>query len=575
MEEDIYTYRRALEDFKWARSKAAMQRFWASIKGESLDLLPYAEISSKLRAVSQSNLGLQDVPLKQIVGSVGRVDDFDRNFNPLRDSDRHRWASVKTAMISPMSKGVPPVHLYKIGEMYFVLDGNHRVSIAKEIGSKSIEAYVTEVRTKVSVDASLTTEDLVRKAAYADFLEDTQIDSFLPGISLSLNFIQNYNLLKEHIAVHQYYMGIERSAPVPYAEAVKHWYDFVYQPVINAIENVGLANIYPDMTLTDLYLYVLDQQTSIQQELGLNVSTENAIDFVAMKDGKLPEVEAAKANVMKKETAEQLLDAEACGCGAGSINECLFRDILVGIGDFDPDWIGLTQATLVNRCPGGQIRGLHVSPAKNGQSSSESDQLQDEFYRRLSQAGMAGRFSVISGEVTRKLKEQSLLSDLLVLKLRYAPSGGLFDRTGSGIAQLIQQGRRPILLVKEKALPIEHVLLLYDGQPKSKEALYVAAYYALKMKTRLDILTIEDEPAGKETQINFAREYLAKFGIDYGYQVVKGGEFVNAVLTEIERVHPSTLMAGGYNGTSWLGRMFGTSLDALLEAVDIPTLICL
>lgn len=339
MEEDIYTYRRALEDFKWARSKAAMQRFWASIRGESLDLLPYAEISSKLRAVSQSNLGLQDVPLKQIVGSVGRTDDFDRNFNPLRDYDQHRWASVKTAMISPMSKGLPPVHLYKIGEMYFVLDGNHRVSIAKEIGTKSIEAYVTEVKTKVSVDASLTPQELVGKAAYADFLEDTQVDSSLPGINLNLNFLQNYNLLKEHIAVHQYYMGIERNAPVPHAEAVKHWYDFVYQPVINAIENAGLANIYVDMTLTDLYLYVLDQQTSLQQELGLNVSTENTIDFVAMKDGKLPEIEAAKANIMKKEAVGQFMDAEASACGTGPANDCLFRDILVGIGEFDPEWI--------------------------------------------------------------------------------------------------------------------------------------------------------------------------------------------------------------------------------------------
>ncbi len=575
MEEDIYTYRRALEDFKWARSKAAMQRFWASIRGESLDLLPYAEISSKLRAVSQSNLGLQDVPLKQIVGSVGRTDDFDRNFNPLRDYDQHRWASVKTAMISPMSKGLPPVHLYKIGEMYFVLDGNHRVSIAKEIGTKSIEAYVTEVKTKVSVDASLTPQELVGKAAYADFLEDTQVDSSLPGINLNLNFLQNYNLLKEHIAVHQYYMGIERNAPVPHAEAVKHWYDFVYQPVINAIENAGLANIYVDMTLTDLYLYVLDQQTSLQQELGLNVSTENTIDFVAMKDGKLPEIEAAKANIMKKEAVGQFMDAEASACGTGPANDCLFRDILVGIGEFDPEWIGLTQAMLVNRCPGGQIRGLHVSPTNNDQTPSESEQLQDEFNQRLSQAGMTGKFSVISGEVTRKLKEQSLLSDLLVLKLRYAPSGGLFDRTGSGIAQLIQQGHRPILLVKEKALAIEHVLLLYDGQPKSKEALYVAVYCALKMKIHLDVLTIQNSAAGMEAQINFAREYLAKFGIAYGYRIVKGEEFVSAVLAEIERVKPSTLMAGGYNGTSWIGRMFGTSLDALLGVVDIPTLICL
>ena len=118
MEKDIVTYRQAMDDFRKARTKSAMQRFWAGIKGKSLDLLTYDEISSKLKAVSQTDRGLQVVRLQDIIGSVGRTDDFDRNFLPLRDSDLHRWASVKTLMTSPLAPGLPPVHLYNIGDVY-------------------------------------------------------------------------------------------------------------------------------------------------------------------------------------------------------------------------------------------------------------------------------------------------------------------------------------------------------------------------------------------------------------------------------------------------------------------------
>lgn len=194
MHEDRNAYRKALEDFHRLRSKAALDRFWAGIRGESLDLLAYDEVSSKLRAVSQTNLGLQQVALKNIIGSVNRTSDFDRNFRPLSDGDSTRWADVKAAMTSPFTAGVPPVTLYKIGEAYFVMDGNHRISIAKEMGLDSVEAYVTEVKTKVSLSSSFTLEELAEKAALADFLEDTHLDRILPSVELSLNRIEYYPL---------------------------------------------------------------------------------------------------------------------------------------------------------------------------------------------------------------------------------------------------------------------------------------------------------------------------------------------------------------------------------------------
>jgi nucleotide-binding universal stress UspA family protein len=576
MEEDIYTYRRAIEDFKRARNKAAMQRFWSSIKGESLDLMPYAEISAKLRAVSQSNLGLQDVPLKQIVGSVGRNDDFDRYFNPLRDSDRHRWASVKTVMTSPTGKGVPPVLLYKIGEMYFVLDGNHRVSIAKEIGSEMIEAYVTEVKTKVPLGSTLTPQELISKAAYADFLEATNLDNILPGIDFSLNFVENYSLLIEHIEVHRYYMGAERGKEVIFNEAAMHWFDQVYQPVAEAITTAGLIQTYRNMTLTDLYLYILDQQSNLQRELGTSVKTENAIDYLALQDGKLEDTTNAKSASSMESILNEPATAKTETTEQGQLAsyDCMFRDILVGVGGFDPDWVGLEQAILMNRCSEGNIRGVYIASAETHVMTNSSEELRHEFHTRLDAVGMQGKLTITSGVITKKLQEQSLLSDLLVLRLRFPPTGALFDRSGSGLVELIQHSRRPIMLVKEKPLPITNMLLLYDGQPTSKEALYVAAYYASRLHAKLAVFTLDTGVTDLEVEASFAKTYLRKLGVDFSYEFEKGDNFAKAVQAHVEKHQSTTLLAGGYSGSSWFGRLFGSSLDTLLGLIDIPMLIC-
>lgn len=576
MVEDLYTYKQALDDFKRARSRAAMRRFWATISGESLELLPYAEISSKLRAVSQSNLGLQEVPVNQIIGSVDRNEDFDKYFNPLRDADRHRWANVKTVMTSPGSNGVPPVVLYKIGGIYFVMDGNHRVSIARDLGNEMIEAYVTELKTKVPVGTSLTPQELVLKAAYADFLEDTNLDQIIPGVDFSLNLIDHYPLLQEHIEVHRYYMGIERHQSVSFQEAAKHWYGHIYLPVTDAINAAGLPQSYRGMTLTDLYLYVLDQQATIQQSVGFAIKTENAIDFVAMQDGKPGNPISTNATdpihtMFGEMTGNQ---NELIAQEGSDSSDCLFGDILVAVGDFDPDWLGLQQAIMVNRCPEGSIRGVFIDEKDTETSSDSRQALRDEFAQRLEVVGMHGQLTITTGEVTRNLKEQSLLSDLLVLRLRFPPTNALFDRSGSGITELIQWGKRSILLVKEKPMPISHQLLLYDGQPKSKEALFAAAYYASRLQASLTIFTLDNGMPDIEIEVSEAKTYLRKLRLDFHYEIEKGDNFADAVLEQIKKHQPTTLLAGGYHGGLRLGRLFGSSLDTLLGKVDIPMFIC-
>ncbi|KUK45730.1 MAG: UspA domain protein, partial [Anaerolinea thermophila] len=134
-------YSKAIEDFHSVRAKARLQHLWASVTGKSDELLQYDEITRKMHIKGLSSKGIKEIPLDAIVGSVNRYRDFDKDFLPLRNEDVERWARVKAAMTSPGSPGLPPIRVYKIGEAYFVLDGNHRVSIAKQMGLEKLEAH--------------------------------------------------------------------------------------------------------------------------------------------------------------------------------------------------------------------------------------------------------------------------------------------------------------------------------------------------------------------------------------------------------------------------------------------------
>ena len=576
MEKDVTTYQKALDDFKKARSKAALQRFWAGIRGKSLDLLPYDEISAKLKAFNKVDRGLQSVRLKDIVGSVGRNEDFDRNFSPLNDADIIRWASVKTAMTSLNSTGLPPVSLYKIGDAYFVLDGNHRVSIAREMGLDMIEAYVTELYTRVPVSASITPEELQNKATYVEFLEQTRLDLIIPGIDFSLSRADTYPLLAEHIDVHRYYMGQEQAREIPYEEAALDWYEKVYQPVVEMINSSGLREEFPRLTVTDLYLWVLDQQSILQEALGIPIRTGHAAEYMALQEGKTIKASGSQTEQHFEDTVFSGREQAApdLPLTAEDPEGCLFRDILVAIGDHDDYWSALEQAILINRCPSGHVRGLHVISPSDLLGEEEHRKMETRFEERLAAAGMGGKLLIVSGDITGQISEHSLLSDLLVLHLAFPPSGNILDRLTSGIGTILRGARRPILIVKDQAQPLDRLLVVYNGSPKSREALFVSAYLAGRYGARLWLLTLDDGSPDLETEMSYAKTYLRKLDLDYEYILRKDGNLADAILEEAAANGATAILIGGYSGNSLFDRLFGSNIESLLQKTKLPVLIC-
>src|SRR5437868_1002563 len=120
-------YPAARRDFSKVRAQASLEGVLAHLSGRSNELLSYEEVASRLHLNMRSERGVLEIPLRAIVGSVGRYTDFTRTFLPLSDTDRERWARVKAAMDAGIV--LAPIDVYKVGEVYFVLDGNQRVSV--------------------------------------------------------------------------------------------------------------------------------------------------------------------------------------------------------------------------------------------------------------------------------------------------------------------------------------------------------------------------------------------------------------------------------------------------------------
>ncbi len=252
----------AIQDFHEARRKAAFERILSRLTGRSPDLLSYEDVRKKLHAVEIPRQELKDIPLGSIVGSVGRYHDFTRSFLPKLQSSSQRWARVKS--VSEGAAGHEPIEVYQIGEAYFVKDGNHRVSVARQSGAETIQAYVTPVETAVPLEADVQPDDLILKAEYADFLDHTHLRDLRPGADLALTVPGEYARLEEHIRVHRYFMGLDQRREIPYPEAVAHWYDQVYQPVADVIRERGLLRDFPDRTEADLYLWISEHRAALE-----------------------------------------------------------------------------------------------------------------------------------------------------------------------------------------------------------------------------------------------------------------------------------------------------------------------
>ena len=275
---------RAENDFSRARFKSFLNRVRSVISGQPSRLLSYDEVRASLRIGGPIYRGIQTVAVSQIVGSLNRYHQFDRAFLPTENQIAPRWVSVDRAFYKAVS--LPPVLLYKVGQVYFVVDGHHRVSVAREQGQEFIDAEVRECSTKVNITPDLKPEDLVILGEKVQFLERTRLDQLRPDSRVRLTIAGGFERMLKHIAVHHYFMGLDQKRDLSDADAVTDWYDTVYMPIVEVIRDSGILEEFPGRTEADLYLWVLDHQQQLAQQSGqaLDGPQDAARDFLEARD---------------------------------------------------------------------------------------------------------------------------------------------------------------------------------------------------------------------------------------------------------------------------------------------------
>jgi hypothetical protein len=255
---------RVQADFARARSKAFLNDILSFLSGRRKRLLSYDHVKDKLHIGGPIYRGIRTVEIARIVGSVNRYVDFDSAFLPTHNRLASRWQHVDRAFYEDV--GLPPIVLYQVGEVYFVVDGHHRVSVARQQGQDFIEAEVRECKVKVPVGPDLRPEDLEVLGARVEFLERTGLDRIRPDAHVEVTIPDGYSRMLEHIAVHRYFMGLDERRDISDEEAVAHWYDTVYRPVVAAIRERDILREFAGRTEGDLYIWVLDHQHFLHEQ---------------------------------------------------------------------------------------------------------------------------------------------------------------------------------------------------------------------------------------------------------------------------------------------------------------------
>lgn len=534
-----------------------MERLWKGVSGQQSDeLLSYEEVSRRLKVTGRAASGIQDIPLDAIVGSVGRYQDFTRNFLPKHNTGRERWARVR-ASLDDMA-GWPPIQVYQVGDAYFVLDGNHRVSVARGLGSKTIQADVTEIRTRVPLTPDDTPDDIIAKAEYADFLEETRLDDLLPDANLRLTIANGYPQLRQHIVVHRHYMGLEQQREVPFAEAMVHWYETVYLPLVEMIRASGLLRRFPDRTEADLYLWIACNQTDLAQELGLEITPENVVIGLATQDA-----EAAKPGTWYE--------------GKASARRQITRfDLLVPVNGQEIGWNALEQALAIAARAPVRLHGLHVVAAPNLASSPDSEAIKATFEERCRTAGVDGKLVIAAGDVVKEVKRRARWTDLIVVNLAHPPGSRVLDKLRPGFRSLLRQTAWPTLVTPSHTSPLARPLLAFDGSPTSIQALYLLTYLAGRWQLPITVVTANEGMRVSGEIQRLPKDYFHARGIgrEQVTFVEEEGPPGPAILRAAELHECDWIVMGSYSRRGISDIVADSTLDVVLRSSWWPMLIC-
>lgn len=271
----------AHEDFNKARSKARFFSILALLKLEKDELLSLQEVRDIIKPGSESYRGMKAVPISLITGSEGRYRDFTRYFLPRYQHLRGRWERIDQAHYKQVI--LPAIKLYEIGGIYFVRDGNHRVSVARAQGGEFIDAEVISLDSRVRLKAGMTAQELKREVIALEmknFFIFTGLAEKRPQAIIEFSATGRYDEIIRHINGHKYYLNQGQEKEISFAEGMISWFDNVYMPLIKVIAEEKILKYFPGRTEADLYVWIVRHWDDLKKKYGEGFTLkEAAVNF--------------------------------------------------------------------------------------------------------------------------------------------------------------------------------------------------------------------------------------------------------------------------------------------------------
>jgi hypothetical protein len=266
-------------DYERARQKAFFNELLSFFNRRPNELMSFHEVRKRFKPDGESYRGMQEVPVRQIVGSLDRFRDFDRAFLPRQAHSAGRWKNIDRAFHTDVR--LPPVQLYKVGDIYFVKDGNHRVSVARERGVEFIDAEVIESHVRVPLDASMSPFQLLMQVEYAEFLRLTNLDRLRPDHDIRPSALGRYDEMWDHILIRQLELSESAGRSVSIEEAIEDWYDHFYGPIVRIARERGVLRRFPNRSEADIYLWTMAHRHDLMDREDHAVGPEEAVSNLA------------------------------------------------------------------------------------------------------------------------------------------------------------------------------------------------------------------------------------------------------------------------------------------------------
>lgn len=269
--------------FDRARRREVYRRITGLVRGgRERTLLPLDDLTRSVRIFEQSYVGIHPIPVARIVGTAGRSDDFDRDFLPLRPEARDRWMRVERSF---SESEFPPIVVYQLGESYFVVDGHHRVAIAKQRKVENIDAEITRLRARFELPDDVDVGGLILAEQHHLFMHESGLERARPEALIRFDRPDRYIELLELVKVHGFDLIQSRGIVLSREEIAGDWYDNIYLPGVEAIRREGLLEAFPDETEADIFMSIYERRRTLFPERG-NLEFEDVVSETKRESGR-------------------------------------------------------------------------------------------------------------------------------------------------------------------------------------------------------------------------------------------------------------------------------------------------